>query len=149
MEEFLRRVIRGSCFTALGGVGLLSAGVGWPVASIAMVLLILSFSIHVFERQSGALAVLALFWGMLTMAGIAPNAKSVTKLTDTQFTTLWATHGFEATTADVMTSTAGASGTIDPVSRLEQLKSACDRGLLTPTECNATRAKLISALSER
>jgi hypothetical protein len=136
--ESSHRILRAIGFGAATVVGLHFAGFQ-PVAvmSIAFVIGVL-FLLNVMTYWASTVAALALIWGGLVAAGIAPGAVPLEKQTLAMLGSL----KFNSS-GSPLAQAAPAATNETLAQKLADLKEACDKGLLSKDECEASRAKIV------
>ena len=133
MDEFIVRLMRATAFGGATLIGLLLGKVGLPAALAVATAVFLLMIMNVLRRYVMPLCGLAVIWGALVAAGVAPSKEETLAL---------ARKGADSLKDEVVKARSLADSPL--AAKLEELKITCDKGLLEARECEAARAKILA-----
>ena len=136
MSAFFERLPRAFVLAALVYFGLHAAGVTSGIVWTAVAAVVASSFLHILTGVAAPVSALAMLWGVLTWAGIAPTADVAAAKID----------GLVGK-AQAEVQIASSAGSLED--KLAQLKTACDHGALSPEECAGARARLLAAFTAK
>jgi hypothetical protein len=149
IEGIALRFFRAAGYSLAAVAGLFLAGASnAAIISIAAIIAVLQL-LNVLTYWASISAALLIVWGGLTAAGITPGAYSIMPLKNHIIEMANEARSKEeksiASTSSVVADTGPAAKTDTLLAtKLEDLKNACEKKILSPEECNTTRAKLLA-----
>jgi hypothetical protein len=159
------RFVRAAAYSLAAAVGLFLVGAGFNVIVAISAVIALIQLLNVLTYWASIGAALLLVWGGLTAAGITPGAHSVGPLAE-RLAAMANNARSQASAPPVEDNAAkappvagSAATATDPAAiksdaipkltqKLEDLKAACEKKVLSEDECTSTRAKIIADFSK-